>query len=280
MKQDNVFSIFRFDKFFLIFILAVLFLLIFDLYITQGLNIELTAQQDFFCTLFIFYGSILFWLKMMVKKTGIMMEKIVGTCSIKNTGVIIIFGIFIAIFSAGILDIFLQLSSKYISYLTEQIKVILGRDTLQDDIVFFTLNRLIITFIAPIVEEVFFRGILLHKWGIKFGIKKAIIFSSLIFAVFHVNIIGGFVFSVLASLLYLKSGKLLVPVILHMTSNFLNTVALYLEKININLSDILLLKFLPSIYSILYIFFLFIIVSYVIYKHRVYADNNLPYYSC
>ncbi|GAA0370164.1 hypothetical protein GCM10008932_22160 [Alkalibacterium iburiense] len=51
--------------------------------------------------------------------------------------------------------------------------------------------------IGPFVEEFFFRGILLNKWSERFGIKKAILFTSLLFMALHFNsfFIPQFIFS-------------------------------------------------------------------------------------
>ena len=35
--------------------------------------------------------------------------------------------------------------------------------------------------VAPLIEEFLFRGLMLHKWSIKWNIKKAILFSELEF---------------------------------------------------------------------------------------------------
>ena len=39
--------------------------------------------------------------------------------------------------------------------------------------------------LAPIIEEVAFRGVILHRWTRKFGLRKAILLSSLVFGVVH-----------------------------------------------------------------------------------------------
>jgi hypothetical protein len=73
--------------------------------------------------------------------------------------------------------------------------------------------------IAPVVEEVAFRGILLHRWSYKWGMKKAIIISSFIFAVLHIDPIGAFVFGVGMCILYLRFQSLWVPIFCHAANN-------------------------------------------------------------
>ena len=86
-----------------------------------------------------------------------------------------------------------------------------------------TLNNVLDTFIiiliGPVVEEIFFRGILLNRWATKWGIRKAIVISSIAFAILHVDFIGAFVFSVVVSILYVKTRTLVVPIAVHIGNN-------------------------------------------------------------
>lgn len=74
--------------------------------------------------------------------------------------------------------------------------------------------------IAPIAEELFFRGYVLNKLMIKGNIKKAIILSSLLFGIVHLlgginATIGGFC----GALLYVKYKNLYLSMILHSSYN-------------------------------------------------------------
>ncbi len=73
---------------------------------------------------------------------------------------------------------------------------------------------------APVVEELLFRGIIFSRWANKWGAKRAIIFSSLLFGVLHVEgTLGAFVFGVVMCLLYLRTRTLLIPIACHMLNN-------------------------------------------------------------
>ena len=72
---------------------------------------------------------------------------------------------------------------------------------------------------APLVEEIIFRGIMVERFGAKYGYKSAVIFSSLIFGVLHMDIIGAFVFGVVLSVLYLQTRSLLLPFLIHAANN-------------------------------------------------------------
>jgi membrane protease YdiL (CAAX protease family) len=75
--------------------------------------------------------------------------------------------------------------------------------------------------LAPIVEEIFFRGVLLNRWAAKWGLKKAILASSFVFAILHVDVVGAFVFGAVMAVLYVKSNSLIGPIIVHVLNNAL-----------------------------------------------------------
>lgn len=75
--------------------------------------------------------------------------------------------------------------------------------------------------IAPIVKKILFRGVMLHRFTIKWGIKWAILASSIIFALFHADIIGAFIFAVVMCILYIKTASILVPIAAHIINNLL-----------------------------------------------------------
>jgi uncharacterized protein len=73
--------------------------------------------------------------------------------------------------------------------------------------------------VAPVTEEFIFRGVLLHRWGVKWGIQAAILMTSVLFGILHSNLVGLFVFGVVMSLLYLSTRSLLVPMVAHAMNN-------------------------------------------------------------
>lgn len=81
------------------------------------------------------------------------------------------------------------------------------------------LTILILLVVAPVTEELIFRGILLHRWTAKWGVTPALLNSALLFALFHPNVIGLFVFGLMMGLLYIKTRTLIVPVVCHVLNN-------------------------------------------------------------
>ncbi|MDK2584463.1 CPBP family intramembrane metalloprotease [Romboutsia sedimentorum] len=76
--------------------------------------------------------------------------------------------------------------------------------------------------LAPIIEEIVFRGILLRRISFKFGVRKGVILSSIVFAVLHPGLghIFSFISGVVFSLIYLKYKNILINIITHMCHNF------------------------------------------------------------
>lgn len=81
--------------------------------------------------------------------------------------------------------------------------------------------------LAPIVEEIVFRGILLRRISFKFGVRKGIILSSIVFAILHPGLghVFSFIAGVIFSLVYLKYNNILISTITHMCYNFLYFIA-------------------------------------------------------
>lgn len=73
--------------------------------------------------------------------------------------------------------------------------------------------------IAPVLEEVIWRGMILNRWALKWGLRRSIVVSSLLFGFMHDDFITATLFGAVMSLVYLRTGTLLVPIALHMLNN-------------------------------------------------------------
>ena len=73
--------------------------------------------------------------------------------------------------------------------------------------------------IAPIVEEIFFRGIIMSRLIKRYSPAVAIVFLSLLFAVLHPFIIGPFLFGLFMGWIYFRSHNLLYCIITHVAVN-------------------------------------------------------------
>ena len=84
------------------------------------------------------------------------------------------------------------------------------------------LKIVVMVFLAPLIEEYVFRKQIIDR-TVKYGEKTAVLFSGLLFALFHTNLFQffyAFLGGILFAYIYVRSGKLRFPVLLHMIINF------------------------------------------------------------
>lgn len=87
--------------------------------------------------------------------------------------------------------------------------------------VLFFIN---ICILAPIYEEMLFRGILLRRFTLRWSPQKSIIISSIIFGIIHlnpINIVFAFALGCVLGYAYLKTKNIVIPMLLHSFNNFL-----------------------------------------------------------
>jgi CAAX protease family protein len=75
--------------------------------------------------------------------------------------------------------------------------------------------------IGAIAEEWLFRGVLLHLWAERFGVRFAVLATSVLFAALHSDVIGSVIFGIAMAALYIRTGSLLVPIVVHFLFNAL-----------------------------------------------------------
>ncbi len=91
------------------------------------------------------------------------------------------------------------------------------------------INVVLTVLVAPVVEEVVFRGLLLNRWWWHYGMWRGVVYSSLLFAILHADFLGAFVFGLVLSLVYVKTKSLIGPIIVHMANNGLIVLKLLAE---------------------------------------------------
>lgn len=100
----------------------------------------------------------------------------------------------------------------------------------------FLLFTFTLAILPAIVEELFFRGLLLECFkGV--GVYLAIVVNALVFALYHCSVsqfVYQFIYGVMLGLLAIKSGSILPCVIAHFFNNFLVIILQYL-KVEIDL---------------------------------------------
>ncbi len=89
---------------------------------------------------------------------------------------------------------------------------------------------LVLSVFAGICEEVLFRGAIMPSMEER-GIVPAIIFSSLLFALFHIsflNLFSTFMLGIVMAVLVIKTGSIWAGIIYHMANNFIAATYLYI----------------------------------------------------
>ncbi len=81
------------------------------------------------------------------------------------------------------------------------------------------VSFLLVAGLVPMIEEYVFRGILLKCWAARWSLPQAVWFSSALFAIGDADILGAFFFGFVASIAYIRSGSLLVPIVIHSVNN-------------------------------------------------------------
>ena len=127
------------------------------------------------------------------------------------------------VFSLGSASVFFYLfSSAFPNYA----ELILENASVLEDVesqfpsLYDGLILLLVIGIAPVVEELIFRGVLLQRWATKWGLRKALMATSVLFGLLHTNNpVGLTLFGLAMGLLYVRSRSLWVPIGCHMLNN-------------------------------------------------------------
>ncbi|MBV6647622.1 MAG: CPBP family intramembrane metalloprotease [Cyclobacteriaceae bacterium] len=90
-----------------------------------------------------------------------------------------------------------------------------------------------VVLIGPILEEALFRGVILEGFLHRYSVRKSIIWSSVLFGLFHLNpwqFIGATLIGFFLGWIYYRTGSLLLCMLLHVLNNFLSFMVFYLTK--------------------------------------------------
>jgi len=127
-------------------------------------------------------------------------------------------------------------------------------------------NIVIVSIIAPIFEEFFFRKMLIDR-TIRYGARVSIILSAVLFGLFHGNLnqffyaflMGGFF-----AYVYIKTGKIIYPIVLHAIVNFMGSVvSQVISQAMMNLQQSISTTDLTIIVAYMILFIIFIVLSII-----------------
>jgi membrane protease YdiL (CAAX protease family)/DNA-directed RNA polymerase subunit RPC12/RpoP len=130
--------------------------------------------------------------------------------------------------------------------------------------------------LAPPVEELLFRGILIHRWTVKWDIRRAVLISSLIFSIGHLGgAVWAFVHGFVWAVLYIRTRKLLVPIVSHTLYNaIVSCIRVLANRGALPSSSILRSWFMPGC-MILSLFW----VIYFMYRNWPHQSWAAPYFT-
>ena len=113
---------------------------------------------------------------------------------------------------------------------------------------------------GPAIEETVFRGLLLHRWALKWGLKAGVLGSSLAFALIHPRPIGPFIFGLVMAVLYLRTRSLWVAIACHATYNALVVFLHTIESVKLNGA----------------LCFIVAVPAFLLFLHRYWPDQEVP----
>ncbi|MGG2932635.1 CPBP family intramembrane glutamic endopeptidase [Bacillus pacificus] len=140
-----------------------------------------------------------------------------------------------AIFGIGCLLLVLMI----ISYFNPNIFMDLSPSVNQSNEKDIILRFISVVIFAPIVEEIVFRGFLLHRLAYKFGLPAAIVLSSITFGILHIqNVFGAIIIGFVYCVIYVQTESLIAPILIHFIWNLLTgikDIVMYMpEEVNVN----------------------------------------------
>ncbi|WP_445630795.1 lysostaphin resistance A-like protein [Nostoc sp. DSM 114167] len=231
----------------------------------------------------------LFWIFILLKtlqKAGLKFNKIIGYKNYVNLKLVTVIIAIEFAFAKGFNTLILYNLSfvfpKYVeSYINEKDFT---------NILEMILWSFSVMLLAPIIEEFFFRGIILQKWAVKWGVRAGILTSSLLFAILHFrfDIIPLFIMGTLSSILYFKTRCLITSMLFHFFHNTLVTILNVVDYFNtpaIERSAFISVKEYQAYIQPLLnqrVFLLTISIPfllYFIYKNFPKNDAIIPYYA-
>lgn len=109
---------------------------------------------------------------------------------------------------------------EFVSSLLNEGLIYTSNDT-TNPVISNLLLFLMLVFFGPVIEEIIFRGVMFNRVSSRYKPQVAAIAISCLFGLLHADFIGGFVFGLIMTTLYLKTKNLMAPMVCHILNNFL-----------------------------------------------------------
>jgi uncharacterized protein len=200
--------------------------------ISRGITDEKLEANELILTLScILMISLCFATIYRLKKCGVHIKQLFGETSLEKLPWLMLFTIFfgIRVLQTGTsqLTIFVinlispDLAKTAIKTTSSNFSLNYDTDSVLLKVILYIFLVLALVVVAPVVEEFIFRGVLLHRFGAKWGVIPAIFVSSILFGLAHWNyhIIGLTTTGIAFALVYLKTKSLSASIVLHSMHN-------------------------------------------------------------
>lgn len=202
-------------------LLAILLSSYFDSIPERDLGLQVMAVETAFS------GLVVWWLCARLEKLGLPLKAFLGPqvwLSRLEATQVIVMNLFLA-WGFTILPHLLALQSgNWSEFISDDVMVLRWLDS-PSALVMNLLLLLTVVIMAPVFEEIVFRGFLLHRFAVKWGMRDAIWMSCLIFGLVHGFAPGIFLVGLTLALVYLRTGgNLRQTMLLHAGHNLCVTV--------------------------------------------------------
>ncbi|PEX92761.1 CPBP family intramembrane metalloprotease [Bacillus cereus] len=197
------------------------FLIVFALLIVVARSSEKLLESTFhiqnssFINILIFYILPVAWIFYEYRKHRVSFSVFVNKSETFSLVQVLYITIILCMFSYGYLILYMY----SFAWITPDFIMNALREPIVDSTGGYVYQFIMVVFIAPIIGEFIFRGFLLQRFAAKWGTSIAMIIVSLLFAMLHVDFLGAALFSIVLSIVYIRTKSLLMPIAIHMLNN-------------------------------------------------------------
>ncbi|MDR4985796.1 MULTISPECIES: CPBP family intramembrane glutamic endopeptidase [Bacillus cereus group] len=207
----NPFQLMRARYFLIVFALLTL--------VARGSNelIESTfhIQNSSFINILIFYILPSIWIFYEYRKHRVSFSFFINKNETFNLVQVFYIAIILCMFSYGYLILYMY----SFAWITPDFIMNALHEPIVDSAGGYVYQFIMVVFIAPIIGEFVFRGFLLQRFAAKWGTSIAMVVVALLFAMLHVDFLGAALFSIVLSIVYIRTKSLLMPIAIHMLNN-------------------------------------------------------------
>ncbi|WP_433771146.1 lysostaphin resistance A-like protein [Bacillus wiedmannii] len=207
----NPFQMMRARYFLIVFALLTL--------VARGSNelIESTfhIQNSSFINILIFYILPIIWIFYEYRKHRVSFSFFINKNETFNLVQVFYITIILCMFSYGYLILYMY----SFAWITPDFIMNALHEPIVDSAGGYVYQFIMVVFIAPIIGEFVFRGFLLQRFAAKWGTSIAMVVVALLFAMLHVDFLGAALFSIVLSIVYIRTKSLLMPIAIHMLNN-------------------------------------------------------------